>query len=65
MSRPVLTLRDPGVERLLAHLPPYAAPDSLDDTRRWGCALMRSASRWQLDKRRRNALARNGGSNDG
>ena len=61
MNRPTLTRRDPGVERLLVGLPDYATPDKLEPTRRWAIALMASASRWEVDKRKRNALARFGG----
>ena len=53
-QRPTLTLRDPGVERLLASLP-YTPADNLDDVRRWAVAFMDSASRWQVN-RRRNSL---------
>lgn len=61
MTRPILSRRDPGVEKLLVGIPDYAAPTEIDDTRRWAVAMMSSASRWLMDKRKRNSLARFGG----
>lgn len=61
MQRAILTRRDPGVEKLLVGIPDYAAPTEIDDTRRWAVAMMSSASRWQVDKCKRNSLARIGG----
>lgn len=55
MNRPILTRRDPGVEKLLVGLPDYATPDRLEPTRRWAVAIMAEASRWQvceLEKRK-------------
>lgn len=57
--------RDPGVEKLLVGLPDWATPERLEPTRRWAIALMASASRWQVQKRKRNALHTFGGRNDG
>ena len=64
MQRPILTRRDPGVEKLLVGLPDYATPDRLEPTRRWAVAIMAEASRWQVDKHKRNALAWGGRAND-
>ena len=64
MNRPILTRRDPGVEKLLVGLPDYATPDRLEPTRRWAVAIMAEASRWQVDKHKRNALARGGRGHD-
>lgn len=60
MNREVLSLRDPGVERLLVGLPDYASPEKLEPTRRWARALIASVSRWEMDKRKRNSLSRGG-----
>ena len=55
MNRQTLTVRNPGVERLLAGLP--IEVERLEPLRRWSVAMMDSASRWQLAKRR-NSLGR-------
>lgn len=59
-NRQILTRRDPGVEKLLVGLPDYAFPEKLNDTRRWAVAMMASVSRWEMNKRKRNALLRGG-----
>ena len=47
--RHTLTVRDKGVEALLARLP-EPGPDNLDGVRRWAVAFMSSASQWQIDR---------------
>lgn len=57
MTRPILTLREPGVEKLLANLP-GPPPDQIDEVRRWAVALMAAASNFQIVKAQQAARER-------
>ena len=57
MQREVLTIRDKGIERLLAGMP-YHAGDDLPDLRRWTEALTQDAARFERQRANRNALGR-------
>ena len=59
MQRDTLTIRDKGIERLLASMP-YHAGDDLLDLRRWAEVWANDASRFQIAKAKQNALARGG-----
>ena len=59
VQREILTIRDKGIERLLASMP-YEAGDDLPDVRRWTEALTQDAARWEREKAKQNALARGG-----
>ena len=59
MQRQTLTIRDKGIERLLA-LMPYHAGDDLPDVRRWTEALTQDAARWERERAKQNVLARGG-----
>lgn len=65
MNRVTLSARNPGVEKLLCGLPDCATPERLEPLRQWSVALMASASRWEVQKRKRNALATFGGRGNG
>ena len=57
--RETLTIRDKGIERLLASMP-YQAGDDLPDLRKWTEALTQDAARFERDRAKQNALARGG-----
>lgn len=57
LGREILTVRDKGIERLLASMP-YDAGDDLPEIRRWTEALARDAARFERNKVTQNALAR-------
>ena len=57
--RETLTIRDKGIERLLASMP-YQAGDDLPDLRKWTEALTQDAARFERDRAKQNALARAG-----
>lgn len=57
--RPILTVRNKGTEQLLSSMP-YEVGDDLSDLRRWSEAMMNAAGRHQIDKAKKNMLARNG-----
>lgn len=57
--RKTLTIRDKGIERLLASMP-YEAGDDLPEVRRWTEAITQDAARWEREKAKQNALARGG-----
>lgn len=57
MQREVLTIRDKGVESLLAKLPYDLGVDG-PDVRRFATNLIHGASRFERDKAKRNALAK-------
>lgn len=57
--RKTLTIRDKGIERLLAAMP-YEAGDDLPEVRRWTEAITQDAARWEREKAKQNALARSG-----
>ena len=59
VQRNILTIRDKGIERLLASMP-YEAGDDLPEVRRWTEAITQSAARWEREKAKQNALARGG-----
>ena len=59
MQRDILTVRDKGIERLLASMP-YQAGDDLPDLRKWTEALTQDAARFERERARQNALARGG-----
>lgn len=62
MQREVLTIRDRGVEALLAKMPYDLGADG-PDVRRFATVIVNDASRFQVNKAKQNALAR-GGRND-
>ena len=58
MERKILTIRDTrGVEPILKALP-YPVAHDLDDLRNWTAALLHDAGVFQIDKAKRNALAK-------
>ena len=57
--RETLTIRDKGIERLLASIP-YQAGNDLPDVRRWTEALTQDAARWERERAKQNALGRGG-----
>lgn len=57
MQREVLTVRDKGIERLLASMP-YQAGDDLPDLRKWTETLTQDAARFERERAKQNALAR-------
>ena len=57
--RETLTIRDKGIERLLASMP-YQAGDDLPDLRKWTEALTQDAARFERERAKQNALARGG-----
>ena len=57
--REILTIRDKGIERLLASMP-YDAGDDMPEVRRWTVALTQNAARWERDRAKEIALARGG-----
>lgn len=59
MRREILTIRDKGIERLLASMP-YQADDDLPDLRKWTEALSQDAARFERERAKQNALARGG-----
>ena len=59
MPRETLTIRDKGIERLLASMP-YQAGDDLPDLRKWTEALTQDAARFERERAKQNALARGG-----
>ena len=54
--REKLTIRDKGIERLLASMP-YQAGDDLPDLRKWTEALTQDAARFERERAKQNALA--------
>ena len=59
MQRDILTIRDKGIERLLASMP-YQSGDDLPDLRKWTEALTQDAARFERERAKQNALARGG-----
>ena len=57
--RETLTIRDQGIERLLASMP-YQAGEDLPDLRKWTEALTQDAARFERERARQNALGRGG-----
>ena len=57
--RETLTIRDKGIERLLAAMP-YEAGEDLPDVRRWTEALTQDAARFERERAKQNALGRHG-----
>lgn len=57
MQREVLTIRDKGVECLLATIPYDLGADG-PDVRRFATNLINGASRFERDKAKRNAVAK-------
>lgn len=57
MQREVLTIRDKSVESLLAKMPYELGADG-PDVRRFATGIIGDASRFQIDKAKRNALAK-------
>lgn len=56
MMRPVLGLRDKGIERLVSGLPIEGS--ELDTARRWAVAITRSVSKWEIERGQRRAAER-------
>ena len=57
--RETLTVRDKGIECLLASMP-YQDGDDLPDLRKWTEALAQDAARFERERAKQNALARGG-----
>ena len=57
--REILTVRDKGIERLLASIP-YQVGDNLPAIRKWTEALAQDAARFERERAKQNALARGG-----
>ena len=57
--RETLTIRDKGIERLLAAMP-YPAGDDLPALRKWTEVLTQDAARFERQRAKQNALARGG-----
>ncbi|MGB7655214.1 MAG: hypothetical protein WBL74_07015 [Novosphingobium sp.] len=49
-ARGLLSLRDPGVERLISNLP-GVEPHEMNGLRRFTAALLRSINQWDIDRR--------------
>jgi hypothetical protein len=58
-SRPILRARAPGIERLTDGLP--CDPEDREAMRQLAVAITTTISRWQIDRAKRNALARGRG----
>ena len=59
MQNQTLTIRDKGIERLLASMP-YKAGDDMPDLRRWTEALTQDAARFERERAKQNVLGRGG-----
>jgi hypothetical protein len=54
--RPVLSIRNDGIERLIGNLP--VAPDDPNGLRRWTVAMTRAVATWEVGKAQRGGLNR-------
>jgi hypothetical protein len=57
VQRELRTIRDKGIERLLASMP-YQAGDDLPSLRKWTEALTQDAARFQRERAVKSALTR-------
>lgn len=60
ITRPLLSIRDDGIERLIKGRPAEVAPD-LNALRAWAKQATREVSKWQIERaKNRNRLAEGG-----